>query len=153
MARPEKNRNVLAPPSFSNFKPVGRRLADSQRVLLTLDEYEALRLADYDGLEHSEAAEKMQISRPTFTRLITKARQKTAEFIVEGKALQIDGGAVHFSQNMILCLKCGNRYPASLNKKVFICPECGSEKHEDLARNFGHGKCCRRHGERMLNRR
>ena len=144
MARPEKNRNVLMPPSFNNFKPVGIKMTNMEQILLTLDEYEALRLADYDGLEHSEAAEKMNISRPTFTRLITKTRQKIAEFIVEGKALQIEGGSVHFSQNMILCLNCENRYQVSLNKKEYACPECGSKKFEDLAQSFGHGRCCRR---------
>ena len=144
MARPEKNRNVFAPPSFSNFKPVGVRINNIEQLLLSLDEYEALRLADYDSLEHSEAAEKMKISRPTFTRLITKARQKIAEFLVEGKALQIEGGAVHFSQNMIICLDCETRYPAALNRKDYKCPECGSAHHENLAKNFGHGRCCGR---------
>ena len=145
MARPEKNRNVFAPPLFSKFKPAGLRITDIQQVLLSLDEYEALRLADYDGLEHSEAAEKMKISRPTFTRLVTRARQKIAEFIVEGKCLQIEGGAVHFLQNMIRCLDCGTMYPVALTRKDYSCPQCKSKNFEDLAKSFGHGRCCRRH--------
>lgn len=145
MARPEKNRNVFVPPSFNNFKPAGVRIAEMQQILLTLDEYEALRLADYDGLEHIEAAEKMNISRPTFSRLIAKARQKMAEFIIEGKNLQIEGGAIHFSENMIACIDCGSRYKASFSRRNYTCPECGSKKFQDLARGFGHGGCCRRH--------
>lgn len=145
MARPEKNRNVLTPPSFNNFKPSGVRAVELQQVMLTLDEYEALRLADYDGLDHQQAAKKMDISRPTFSRLIAKARQKMAEFIIEGKSLQIEGGAVHFSENMILCLDCGARYQVAFSKRHIICPECGSENFQDLAQSFGHGRCCRRH--------
>ena len=144
MARPKKNRNVYSPPSFSNFKPVGLRNADLQHVSLTLDEYEALRLADYDGLEHNEAAEKMQISRPTFTRLITKTRRKISEFIVEGKGLLLEGGSVHFAHNMIRCLDCGLRYKTPLSKKNYVCPKCDSENFEDLAQSFGHGQCCRK---------
>ena len=92
MARPEKNRQVLTPPSFNNFKPSGLRLTDIQPVLLTLDEYEALRLADYDRLEHSEAAKKMNISQPTFHRLVLSARKKIADAIINGKAIKIEGG-------------------------------------------------------------
>ena len=144
MARPEKNRNVLAPPLFSSFKPTGVRGRNIGQILLSLDEYEALRLADYDGLEHIEASEKMNISRPTFTRLITRARKKIADFIIEGKILQIEGGAIHFSQNMIKCLNCGEKYQAALNRRDYKCPECGSTCHENLAMNFGHGRCCGR---------
>ena len=144
MARPEKKRNVFAPPSFDRFKPIGVRVGSMEQLLLSIDEYEALRLADYDGLEHSEAADKMMVSRPTFTRLVTKARQKIAKFLVEGKFLQIEGGAVHFSRNLIKCLDCGNRFESSLVKKKYKCPVCGSNNCEDLAKHFGHGRCCRR---------
>ena len=65
MARPEKKRNVFAPPSFSNFKPVGVRLNNIEQMLLSLDEYKALRLADYDNLEHSEAAEDSGMGEET----------------------------------------------------------------------------------------
>lgn len=135
----------MIPPSFNNFMPTGLRMTDVQPIMLTLDEYEALRLADYDGLEHSESAKKMNISRSTFSRLIAKARQKTAEFIIEGKNLQIEGGTVHFSENMILCMDCGTRYQVPLNRRRFVCSECGSARFQDLAQSFGHGRCCRRH--------
>ena len=146
MARPEKKRDVFEPPLYSRFKPAGVPASETETIMLSLDEYEAIRLADYDGLEHSEAAEKMSISRPTFTRLIARARQKTAEFLVEGRSLMIEGGAVHFSQNIIRCLDCGEKTSGSLTeKKDFRCPECGSSNGEDLAAMFGHGRCCRQH--------
>ena len=143
MARPEKDRNVFAPPVYKSFKPTGVRKALLATLLMSLDEYEALRLADYDGLEHSEAADKMSISRPTFTRLVARARQKMAEFIIEGKNLNIEGGAIHFSQNNVKCLDCGKIYPDELNLDKYICPNCGSDKSEDMAQAFGHGRCCR----------
>jgi predicted DNA-binding protein (UPF0251 family) len=147
MARPEKKRDVHEPPRYSRFKPVGVRGSDIEQVMLTLDEYEAIRLADFDGLEHSEAAERMGISRPTFTRLVAKARHKIAIFIIEGRSLVIEGGAVHFSQNLLRCFDCGATYSAAFaGNEAAECPECGSDKCEDLAAFFGHGRCCRKHG-------
>ena len=146
MARPEKQRNVLAPPAYKNFKPAGIKMNKLDVEELSLDEYEALRLADYDGLEHSDAAVQMEISRPTFTRLISKARQKVAKFIVDGKVLQIDGGSVHFSQNTILCLDCNTRYTGNfIDNFKYSCPECGSKNAKNMAEGFGHGRCCRHH--------
>jgi len=142
MARPEKDRKVFEPPAFKNFKPAGIKKTMLTSVSLTLDEYEALRLADLKGMEHSHAAEEMSISRPTFTRLISKARQKVADMIINGKLLQIEGGAVHFSQNKVRCLECDNVFSGKLNKEAYICPKCGSSKSEDMARGFGHGRCC-----------
>ena len=149
MARPEKNRSVQLPPLFNRFKPAGIMNCDLLEVLLSLDEYEALRLADYDGLEHSEAAELMKISRPTFTRLISRARNKIAEFLVEGKALSIEGGAVHFRENIIHCLECGHRYRAKISGGKIKCPDCGSENCRDIAKSFGHGRCCRSFSSRI----
>ncbi|MDD5727710.1 MAG: DUF134 domain-containing protein [Victivallales bacterium] len=144
MPRPEKYRNIRIPPGFDFFKPAGIFGNTLEQTVLSLDEYEALRLADYEGLDHCDAAGKMQISRPTFTRLLARARRKLTGFIVEGRALRISGGAVHFSQNLIRCLDCGARFPAALTEAKHVCPECGSVNYEDLARNFGHGRCCRR---------
>jgi predicted DNA-binding protein (UPF0251 family) len=144
MARPEKDRKVFEPPAFKCFKPAGIRKGALEAVTLSLDEYESVRLADFQGLEHSEAAEKMSISRPTFTRLISKARKKLSDMLINGKVLQIEGGAVHFAQNKIKCLKCGNIFPDKLNQNAYICPECGSNQFEDMAKGFGHGRCCGR---------
>lgn len=71
------------------FKPRGIPLVQLDEVVLNLDELEAIRLADYEGLYHEQAAEKMNISRPTFGRILGEARRKVAEVIVEGKALNI----------------------------------------------------------------
>ena len=71
------------------FKPKGIPLVQLDEVVLNLDELEAIRLADYEGMYHEQAAEKMNISRPTFGRILSEARRKVAEVIVEGKALNI----------------------------------------------------------------
>ena len=95
MRGPYRKRFVQRPPFFQNFKPSGIPRKMLKKVELTLDEYEAIRLADYLQIEHLEASEKMKISRPTFTRLIEKARQKIATVIIDGNELVIGGGNVN----------------------------------------------------------
>ena len=150
MGRPEIHRRVTAPPPFSRFKPAGVRAMRLEEVNLTLDEYEALRLADYDGMDHAAAAKTMSISRPTFSRLIARARKKVAELIVDGRALVIDGGQVHFSENLIRCIECGTRFTSPIARSGHVCPECGSGRVEDIAAKFGHGRCCGRNGKRKI---
>lgn len=142
MARPEKDRIVHKPPLFSEFKPVGVPSSSLIQVLLTLDEYEAFRLSDYLGLPQLEAAQEMEVSRPTFTRLIEKARKKIADFIVQGKVLSIQGGNIHFMRNIIKCLDCGHMFQMNMEDSLSECPDCGSKNLINLAGGFGHGQCC-----------
>ncbi len=81
-------------PRVRYFKPQGVPLAELEEVVLAEDEIEAIRLADFEGLYHDEAARRMGVSRPTFGRIIEGARKKTAEAITSGKAMRIEGGAV-----------------------------------------------------------
>jgi predicted DNA-binding protein (UPF0251 family) len=90
MSRPKKERCIRCQPNALYFKPRGIPLIQLEEVGLSLDELEAIRLADYEGLYHEQAAEKMKISRPTFGRILGEARRKLAETLVEGKALRID---------------------------------------------------------------
>ena len=142
MSRPEKERLVHNPPLFTDFKPVGVTGRMLDEVSLSLDEFEAFRLADNVGLPQVEAAEEMEISRPTFTRLIEKARRKIADFIVNGKVLTIEGGNIHFRNNIIRCVDCGHMFKTDINKIISQCPECGSKNLINLAGGFGHGRCC-----------
>ncbi|MRT93626.1 DUF134 domain-containing protein [Ancylomarina sp. 16SWW S1-10-2] len=146
MARPEKDRIVHKPPLFSEFKPVGIPSNALTEVLLTLDEYEAFRLADHLGMSQLEAAEEMEVSRPTFTRLIEKARKKIADFIVQGKVLSIQGGNIHFRRNIIKCLDCGHMFQMNMDDSFSDCPDCGSKNLMNLAGGFGHGQCCANRG-------
>ena len=72
------------------FKPCGMPRANLDFVLLTKDEMEAIRLADYKGMYQEEAAKEMEISRPTFSRILNSARKKIATALLEGKAIEIE---------------------------------------------------------------
>jgi predicted DNA-binding protein (UPF0251 family) len=92
MPRPRLCRRIASAPNVVYFKPAGMPLADLEECIISLEEYEAVRLKDLEGLEQEDAARKMDISQPTFHRLILAARKKIADAIVNGKALRIDGG-------------------------------------------------------------
>jgi len=89
MARPKCCRRIGCQPGDTYFKPRGIPLTELSEVELALDEFEAIRLADFEGLYQAEAARKMRISRPTFGRIVSVAHQKIAEALVQGKALKI----------------------------------------------------------------
>lgn len=76
------------------FKPIGIPVRLLDEVVMTLDEFEAIRLADLDGLYQESAAAQMRVSRPTFSRIVAEAHRKLADAIVHGKALRIAGGSV-----------------------------------------------------------
>ncbi len=142
MSRPKNERFVVKPPLFTQFKPIGVRPEMLKDTKLSLDEYEALRLADYEAYSHAEAAEEMEISRSTFSRLVECARKKTATFIINGTFLSIEGGNVHFRSNIIRCTDCGQMFKISMSNDIEICPKCNSKNLLNLAGGFGHGKCC-----------
>jgi uncharacterized protein len=148
MPRPKNNRIVHEPPLFSEFKPIGIRVQSLEQIDLTLDEFEALRLADHLNLSHEEAAAEMEISRSTFTRLIDKARGKMAEFIIKGRVLNIEGGNIHFRNNIIQCQSCGYMFKTNIKKAFTECPECHSINLINHAGGFGHGKCCNHHHQK-----
>lgn len=149
MPRSKKEKSVHSPPLFSVYKPAGIIRSALQRLPLALDEYEAIRLADYLGMDHAEAALEMGISRSTFSRLIEGARRKTARFLIEGKELCIEGGNIHFRGNIIRCHDCGHMFKIDIGQIVSQCPICHSENLLNLAGGFGHGRCCvDREGER-----
>ncbi|RPI78779.1 MAG: DUF134 domain-containing protein [Desulfobacteraceae bacterium] len=89
MSRPKKCRCIQCQPNANYFKPRGSPLTSLEEIALNLDELETLRLADYEGLYHEEAAKQMNISRATFGRILDQARHKVAEAILGGKALKI----------------------------------------------------------------
>jgi len=92
MARPRCLRRVFSNPEITFFKPAGVKMRNLEEVVVFVDEFEAVRLKDLEGLDQEECAKKMGISQPTFHRLILSARKKIAEAIVKGKAIKIEGG-------------------------------------------------------------
>ena len=142
MVKPRKKRNVLYPPWMHTFGPQGRMPFNPGReVILTVDEYESIRLADHEDLKQEEAARKMNISRPTFTRLVDSARKKIADAMVNGKILRIKGGSYVFLKNRLMCISCGNTWSIDERKgHIRRCPVCGGEKIEDIGQRFGMGR-------------
>jgi uncharacterized protein len=98
MPRPKCCRNVCGVPDKNYFKPRGIPSSELEEVVLNLDEYEAIRLADYEQLYQEEAAASMNISRQTFGRIIEAAHKKIADVLMNGKALKIEGGEVAFNE-------------------------------------------------------
>ena len=107
MARPTKQRCICSLPRVTGFSPQGCKASGS--INLTYDEYEVLRLLDHMQMTQEQCAKRMQISRPTVTRIYDEARRKMADMLVGGKSLTIGGG------------------------DVFVCPamrpECAGEEH------------------------
>src|SRR4030042_6840086 len=96
MSRPKCCRRVGYTPDAIYFKPRGVSSSDLDEVTVSLDEFEAIRLADYNSMYQEEAAKRMNISRQTFGRIIESARKKIADSLINGKALRIEGGKVAF---------------------------------------------------------
>ena len=92
MPRPQKCRRVEFLPGITYFKPAGIPLKNLEEISMSVEEAEALRLKDLGGLEQKQGAEKMNISRPTFQRVLASARQKIADALLNGKAIRIEGG-------------------------------------------------------------
>ncbi len=92
MVRPKHCRRIRFKGEFHYFKPQGIPLRELSEIILTIDEFEALRLKDRLSLDQIAAAEKMNISQPTFHRILESARKKIVEAIVDGKAIKIHGG-------------------------------------------------------------
>lgn len=123
-------RKVSDPPVVSGMKPYGNKLPPGKRemVFLGLEEYEALRLCDYAGMNHQQAADQMNVSRPTLTRIYAMALQKIATAMVEGRQLVIEGGKVYFDSEWYNCSQCGCffNHPDKQNE-VRRCALCGSQ--------------------------
>lgn len=83
---------MKAIPTKTEFRTAGEHPDKLKKIELTVDEFEAIRLADFEEESHEEAPKLMNLSRPNFSRIVETARKKVSEFIVEGKKLVIEGG-------------------------------------------------------------
>jgi len=133
MPRPPKWRRVEFEPQFTYFKPAGVPKWQLEELVLSVEEIEAVRLKDMEGLEQEECADKMQISRPTFQRILTGARAKLAEGIIEGKAIRIQGGNYRLAGRQMCCAPCGYEFEIPTRGRhghghdVVKCPQCGED--------------------------
>ena len=99
MPRPRNCRRVKSEPKTIYFKPRGVPLKELEESTISVSEFEAIRLKDYEGIEQGIAASQMNISQPTFHRLIISARKKIADAIINGKAIKIEGGNYQLIEN------------------------------------------------------
>jgi len=98
-------------------------------VTLNFEEYEAIRLCDFDFYNHLEASKVMNVSRPTFARIYDKARQKVAYAFVQGLPIIFEGGKVYYNSDWYICLECGCRFNhIHKAEPVGKCALCGSDK-------------------------
>lgn len=126
MPRPRRFRWVRAHPNSTYFKPRGVPLADLEETVLTVEEHEAVRLADLEGLHQEEAAEKMNVSRATFGRIVASARRKIADALMNGKAIKIEGGDFVMA-GPYACQECDYTWELSPGAPVPpVCPSCES---------------------------
>lgn len=125
MSRPQKCRRVEFLPNLTYFKPAGVPLRDLEEVSMSIEEAEALRLKELEGLEQEQGAEKMNVSRPTFQRVLASARQKIAEALLNGKAIRIEGGNFQLTRRRF---RCNRGHEWELDKPVSevpeLCPTC-----------------------------
>lgn len=105
MPRPCKCRCVCGGPRVDYFKPRAVPISELEEVVLTVDEYEAIRLADLEELYQVKAAQEMKISRQTFGNIVISAHKKVADAIVNAKALRIEGGAVRITRKHRRCAR------------------------------------------------
>lgn len=153
MARPRNCRRVGFMPESNYFKPRGVPLSMLEEVILTVDEFEAIRLADLENLYQEQAAEKMKVSRPTFGRIIDSAHKKVAEALVKGKALKIEGGEFEMAATRkFKCYDCQHSWELPYGTgRPKNCPSCRSgnihraQEERGYTGRFGigQGKCCR----------
>lgn len=129
MSRTPKNRLIQMAPHFCGFRPNGIHRHRGADVTITFEEYEALKLCDYELLTQAEAAEMMKVSRPTFTRIYESVRRKVATAFAEGSNIRFEGGNVEIA-SWYKCNQCQiNFTPASNEAKK--CPFCKNEVFTD----------------------
>ena len=134
MPRPLKIRRIGCKPNSNYFKPRGIPLADLSEVVLTMDELEAVRLADFEGIYQEAAAKRMNVSRQTFGNIIKSAHQKIADVLVNAKALRIEGGVVTMIEKRFHCNDCNHEWsvPHGMGRPN-ECPQCsGSNVHRSF---------------------
>lgn len=146
MARLKTLRTLQELPVVKGFRPLWMRPNYRSAVIMQLEEYEVIRLVDYEGLTHEQAAEKMEVSRPTVTRIYEQARNKLATALVEGRIFLIEGGEIRLAGVHYYCEECQHKFVENTpNLKPENCPACQSPRIISLSACFMKGcRACSR---------
>ncbi len=126
MPRRKRLRKVVAPPGFKGYKPYGTSGKTSGHVDLLYEEYEAIKLVDYDCMNHLEASKLMGISRPTMARIYEEARKKIATALVESKEIKTAFGNAWLDKSWYICEQCSTKFNLPENVSQQACPLCSS---------------------------
>ncbi len=134
MVRPTKPRRVEFIPSLQVFGPYDVDISELEENVLHIEELEAVRLKDLEELDNELCANRMEVSRQTFQRILGTARAKIADSLINGKTIRIEGG--NYTRNICLvqCLDCGSTWKETYEnfEKILkgdcLCPECGSKR-------------------------
>lgn len=149
MPRPVKFRCVESVPRVSLFQPIGVPFGSWEEVVLSIEEAEAIRLKDLEGLDQEESARRMRISRPTFQRVLESGRRKMAEALAEGKAIRVEGGNFEMVRRRFRCDEDGQEWDVPFEAMVeglpVACPQCSSANIRSLS-PLGCGGRGRRRG-------
>jgi predicted DNA-binding protein (UPF0251 family) len=123
------------PPHFRGFRPIALP-EENDPIVLNYEEYEAIRLSDFELHGHLEASKMMEVSRPTYSRIYESARRKVAEAFVLGNAILFEGGKVFFDTEWYACDSCGCHFnhPAK-EQQINSCSLCGSNEIEQCHDN------------------
>lgn len=156
--RPKITRKIAIQPVVSGFRPYGMGQTAKKRdsLFLLYEEYEALRLCDYEKYTQAEASTFMNVSRPTLTRIYMSAREKIAQAFVEGRNIIIEGGKVCFDSEWYTCDSCKSVFNNPSDEEIIEkCPLCGGGdvcNYETIAEDkkadsfhFDYGGCGRGH--------
>jgi predicted DNA-binding protein (UPF0251 family) len=126
MTRGRRLRRVVAPPRFKGYKPYGINSYENDCVELLYEEYEAIKLSDYNFMNHETAAKVMGISRSTFARIYESARRKIAKAMVEIKEIRTAYGNALLDKNWYACYKCHARFTIPRTQNKHSCAICSS---------------------------
>ncbi len=133
MVRPIKIRKLYLPHPTITFSPVNSNVSEKEKVILLSEEYHALRLIDYESLNHSQAAKVMGISRPTITRIYDKARKKIATALIEIRELEVKEGNTTLHGSWYKCKVCESEFNIpDLDLFQEFCPVCNSSELNKL---------------------